>query len=215
VWLYEVGMDYINMGTITFSMEELRYLSGVKETQYVRTNNFIAKVLDTAIKEVNSKTNIKIEMLKIKTGRTITDIRFIIEKKEEENTSPLFLQEFIFRTFWTTILNDIEFNTKFDGGKRIKPIIKNGVVMIINCETQKPFGKEVATKIYDYFFNRRIKFYENIKNHNVNFELEEDMNTELNNFFLSFTDHLTKKQKTQFDKYTSNMTPTEIENIFN
>lgn len=61
-----------------YSMEFLRQFFGCEE-KYKRFNDFKRYVLETAMKEVNEKSDIFIyEVLEIKTGRKITGIKFLV-----------------------------------------------------------------------------------------------------------------------------------------
>ena len=61
-------------------INELRKITDT-ENEYTRFTNFERFVLKTAIDEINKFTHLDIKYDKIKTGRSITDIQFHIEKK--------------------------------------------------------------------------------------------------------------------------------------
>ena len=200
LWLYEILKDYQGLGKQTFTIENLRDFAGIKKTQYKLTNNFLARVIEPAVKEINAKTDLKISIEKVKQGRTIKRITFTIKRESAEKI----LKEFMFRTFWTTILRDIEFGSKFEGGIRLKAIQKNGITMLLNCETNKPFTEIKSRAIYDYFYEKKEEFFILIKENNKRYKLGEDMNYELNYFFNDYEEYISPKIVKQFKTYTKN-----------
>lgn len=220
LWLYELGKDYIELPSMTFTIEELRFFSGIEDKQYPRTFDFMKWVINPAIEEINLKTDIKISKEIIKKGRSIVEIKFHLEKNKKE-----MIKEFMYRTFWTTIFLNKSIPIKLNGidTLRIKPIIKNNIVMILG-EDEKPFPKEKAIEIYNYFYNEetRLKKYNISKdfyNEHINTEdkhptVGEDMNFELNNFFSKWKNYLSDKQIKQFETYTKGMTQKEKDNLW-
>jgi len=219
LWLYELGKDYIELPSVTFSLEELRFFSGLKDNQYKATKDFIKYVIDKAIEEINAKTDIKITKEIIKKGRSIVEIKFHLEKNTKE-----MIKEFMFRTFWTTLFIDRFIPIKLNGEDiRIKPIMKNNKIMILG-EDEKPFPKSKAIEVYNYFYNEetRMKKYNVIKdfyNEHINTKdkhpaVSEDMNNELNNLFSKWKDYLTEYQIEQFALYTKGMKKEEINNLW-
>ena len=64
--LYEVLFDYIKLGKIRIRIEELRRLFGLSENQYRGSfSMFRKRVIDRAIKEVNAKTDILVEVFEV------------------------------------------------------------------------------------------------------------------------------------------------------
>ena len=219
LWLYEVCKKYIDLPSVTFSIEELRFFSGIKETQYKTSNDFMKRVINPAIEEINAKTDIKITKEIIKKGRSIVEIKFHLEKNTKE-----MVKEFMFRTFWTTLFIDRFIPIKLNGEDiRIKPIMKNNKIMILG-EDEKPFPKSKAIEVYNYFYNEetRMKKYNVIKdfyNEHINTKdkhpaVSEDMNNELNNLFSKWKDYLTEYQIEQFALYTKGMKKEEINNLW-
>ena len=77
--LYELLEQYEDFRTRTISIEELRIIFDMEETN-LRTNQFITRVLEPAIADINKNTNMRIDALTkdslTKDGRTITYIQF-------------------------------------------------------------------------------------------------------------------------------------------
>ena len=63
------------------SVKELREQTGTTNKYVKRFGDFKAKVLDRAISEINTKTDLNVTYEKIRSGRRISDIQFHIRKK--------------------------------------------------------------------------------------------------------------------------------------
>lgn len=121
--LYEISKDYINVEIPAMSIEKVRELFGIEETQYKNNAILKLKVLDIAVREINEKTDLNVSYTEITTGRKITGIKFTVTKKKIDIkllTAPIeeSLQDDV---------NDI-FNNLLDVGVSkltVKTIIKN------------------------------------------------------------------------------------------
>lgn len=83
--LYEVVIKWLSNGqTQKYSITQLRSLLGIDEHEYRTMSNFKIRVLDRAVKEINEKTNIELNYLQSKEGRTISHIKFNVKQKETE-----------------------------------------------------------------------------------------------------------------------------------
>lgn len=76
--LYELLKSYQFRGGHTFTLDELRYLMGAEEESYKRYSNLKQKIIEPAIKEVNSVSDLKVDYVEIKEGRKVTGLKFII-----------------------------------------------------------------------------------------------------------------------------------------
>lgn len=76
--LYELCSDYRKMGHKTLSLAEFRDLMGIQETQYKEFNALNQWVLKPALKEINEKSNLHVEVQTKRTGRKITSLKFLI-----------------------------------------------------------------------------------------------------------------------------------------
>ena len=83
--IYELCKQYEKLKERTMELRELRKVLGANEEKsYEIYNRFKVKVLSVAEKEINKKTDLNISFEEIKTGRKVTSIKFLIEKKEKE-----------------------------------------------------------------------------------------------------------------------------------
>lgn len=76
--LYELSKSYEFRGGHTFTLEEIRYLMGAEEESYKRYSNLKQKIIEPAIKEVNSFSDLKVDYVEIKEGRKVTGLKFVI-----------------------------------------------------------------------------------------------------------------------------------------
>lgn len=82
--LYELMKKWQHLGEWTCSVKNLREKLGVEKDKYPRYGNFNARVLKTAIAELNKKTDLSIEMKEIKKGRSVEKISFSIKYSPEK-----------------------------------------------------------------------------------------------------------------------------------
>ena len=83
--LFELLKQYERIKKRTFKTSELRQMLGIDENEYKRWSDFKLKVLETATKEINKKTDIKIKYTPKKTGRKYTHIEFEIRKNRKKS----------------------------------------------------------------------------------------------------------------------------------
>jgi plasmid replication initiation protein len=82
--LYELLIKYRDIGTSKkFEIAELRSKLGLNEDEYKLNAVFKRDVLDKAVNEISSKTDIQIKYDQFKEGRTISHILFKFIKKKE------------------------------------------------------------------------------------------------------------------------------------
>ena len=85
VRLYELLIKYKELGSSKkYTIDELRSLLGVENTEYKTMSLFKVNVLDKAVKEINTKTDIQIKYDQFKEGRAISHILFKLSKKKEK-----------------------------------------------------------------------------------------------------------------------------------
>ncbi len=82
--LYELMKKWQHLGKWGCSIEDLRGKLGVGEGIYPRYANLKARVLATAIEEVNEKTDLYIGFNEIKKGRSVERIEFTIQHAPEK-----------------------------------------------------------------------------------------------------------------------------------
>ena len=80
--LYELCVAWRDQGfTQRYKIDELRQKLGVEPEKYKAMNNFKARVIDLAIKQINKETDITVKYEQHKTGRTITAMSFTFKSK--------------------------------------------------------------------------------------------------------------------------------------
>lgn len=98
--MYEILKQFIGMNihSVKFEVEELRELFGVNKKNkkgefiYKRFNNLNQKIIIPLIKDINSKSDIQIDIQTLRTGRSVTAIKFNfkqkpLHKEKSKNTS--------------------------------------------------------------------------------------------------------------------------------
>ena len=80
--LYEIFKSYANLGEYSVSVEDLQ--NALQVNGYSNYVDFRKRVLDVAIGEINSLTDITVTYTPIKTGRFITHFNFRIARKDLE-----------------------------------------------------------------------------------------------------------------------------------
>lgn len=80
--VYELVIKWLAIGaTERYSIPDLRAKLGVEPDEYKTMSLLKTNVIDKAIKEINSKTDITISYNQFKTGREISEIQFTIKSK--------------------------------------------------------------------------------------------------------------------------------------
>lgn len=81
--LYELMMQWKTVGkTNKIALADLRKKLGIKPEQYKKMCNFKARVIDLAISQINSFTDVTANYKQHKTGRTITAMSFTFKPKQ-------------------------------------------------------------------------------------------------------------------------------------
>jgi hypothetical protein len=70
-------------------LEKFRHFLGMKDDQYLRFKDFNLYVLKPAVKEINTKTELFVEIEREKTGRKISGIKFLISKNKNQPASTI------------------------------------------------------------------------------------------------------------------------------
>ncbi len=82
VRLYEILIAWRSIGkTPTIQLSDLRFSLGIEETEYQRIPDFKARVLNPALKQINTHTDIHVDFEQIKTGRVISGFDFKLKVK--------------------------------------------------------------------------------------------------------------------------------------
>ena len=82
--IYEMLKKQESFGKRIFFIDDLRKKLNIQDNQYLKINHFKIKVLEIAKREINAKTDIKIDFNFIKTGRKVTAVQFDIVSKDEK-----------------------------------------------------------------------------------------------------------------------------------
>jgi len=83
VALYELLKDYINIGKLRCDLKDFKRLMGIKAAQYSNVTMLKKRVLDSAISEINDKTDIVASYELYKYNRTGTEICFKMQPKDQ------------------------------------------------------------------------------------------------------------------------------------
>jgi len=93
--IYELLCRWSFVGQKEIEVDELKRLLGV-EDKYTRTSNFLSRVVDISVKEINKFSNIKLDCGYRKTGRRITHIQFDFKfKKTKKEQTKNSLSDFV------------------------------------------------------------------------------------------------------------------------
>lgn len=91
--VYELLVQYRKVGHRRISVEDLRRMLDIADGEYARWSNFDMRVLRPAQAEINTKTDIRFEYEKLKQGRKITHIRFVMQPNADRDDTPTLLPE--------------------------------------------------------------------------------------------------------------------------
>lgn len=81
VRIYELLSQHRDIGNRTFNLAWLRETLGVEPGEYKLTADFIRKVIEVAVKQINDHSDLTVSYKPIKTGRAITNFAFKIKVK--------------------------------------------------------------------------------------------------------------------------------------
>jgi plasmid replication initiation protein len=81
--VYELLKQYQKIGERVLKLQELREMLGIKKTEYTRYNDFKRYVIQQAHKEINEKTDIRMDYEEIKQGRKVVAIRFYVKPRNK------------------------------------------------------------------------------------------------------------------------------------
>jgi len=79
--IYELLIQWLDSGEREVSVEWLREVLQIKE-KYKAMNNFKARVLEPAIKDINNNSDLKVGVTQRKTGTKVTHLKFKFKLKE-------------------------------------------------------------------------------------------------------------------------------------
>ncbi len=82
--IYELLKRFEYLGEVTFTLDKLKFTLGVDPDGYKFYNHFKSKVILVAQKELLEKTDVAFTFEEVKSGKRVTEIRFIIKKNDPE-----------------------------------------------------------------------------------------------------------------------------------
>lgn len=86
--LYELLVQYREIGEREFEIEELKRILGLEKTEYPAIKDFKLRVIDVAVTQINKHTDIRISYENIKEGRSVTGLLFTIDPVIEQPQKP-------------------------------------------------------------------------------------------------------------------------------
>ncbi len=84
VRIYELLAQHREIGNRTLNLKWLRETFQIAPNEYKLTTNFIRKVIDVAVEQINKHSDITVSYKSIKTSRAITDFVFKIKDKQRK-----------------------------------------------------------------------------------------------------------------------------------
>ena len=84
VRIYELLGQHREIGHRTLNLAWLRETLQIAPEEYKLTTNFIRKVIDVAVEQINKHSDLTVSYKPIKTGRAITDFAFKIKDKDRK-----------------------------------------------------------------------------------------------------------------------------------
>ena len=84
VRIYELLAQHRDIGNRTLNLAWLRETLQIAQDEYKLTTNFIRKVIDVAVDQINKHSDLTVSYKPVKTGRAITDFAFKIKDKERK-----------------------------------------------------------------------------------------------------------------------------------
>lgn len=111
--IYELLSQFRDARTRTLNLIELRNYLQIEPHEYKLTTNFIRKVIDVAVEQINTHSDLTVKYESKKTGRAITDFIFKIKSKTAQPKS--------------SAPTDADFRTKLEvnGQQRIPDLATN------------------------------------------------------------------------------------------
>jgi plasmid replication initiation protein len=82
VRIYELLAQHRDIGNRTLNMAWLRETLQIAPEEYKLTTNFIRKVIEVAVDQINKHSDLAVSYKSVKTSRAITDVAFKIKRKD-------------------------------------------------------------------------------------------------------------------------------------
>ena len=148
VRLYELLIKYKELGSSKkYTIDDLRSLLGVENTEYKTMSLFKVNVLDKAVKEINAKTDIQIKYDQFKEGRAISHILFKLSKKKEKKPKSSRDQNTVDMFTGLSIKQCLMFGDKLSKDIAFQNHYKANV-----GESTEDYAERIATMLSDAFY---------------------------------------------------------------
>ncbi len=155
VRLYELLIKYKELGSSKkYTIDDLRSLLGVENTEYKTMSLFKVNVLDKAVKEINAKTDIQIKYDQFKEGRAISHILFKLSKKKEKKPKSSRDQNTVDMFTGLSIKQCLMFGDKLSRDDAFRNHYKANV-----GENTEDYAERIATMLSDAFYVNEWKEY--------------------------------------------------------
>jgi len=155
VRLYELLIKYKELGSSKkYTIDELRSLLGVENTEYKTMSLFKVNVLDKAVKEINTKTDIQIKYDQFKEGRTISHILFKLSKNKEKKTKDSRDQNTVDMFTGLSIKQCLMFGDKLSKDIAFQNHYKANI-----GESTEDYAERIATMLSDAFYVKEWMTY--------------------------------------------------------
>ena len=153
--LYELLIKYRDIGTSKkYEIAELRSKLGLEDNEYKLNAVFKRDVLDKAVKEISSKTDIQIKYEQFKEGRTISHILFKFIKKKEKKQKESKDKNTIDMFTGLSIKQCLMFGDKLSRDTAFQNHYKANV-----GESTEDYAERIATMLSDAFYVNEWKEY--------------------------------------------------------
>jgi plasmid replication initiation protein len=87
--IYEILAQYKQIGSRSLNLKNLRELLQIGQDEYKLTADFMKRVLDIAVEQINRHSDLNVKYEAKKTGRAITDFAFKIKEKDIKKKSKI------------------------------------------------------------------------------------------------------------------------------
>lgn len=155
VRLYELLIKYKELGSSKkYTIDELRSLLGVENTEYKTMSLFKVNVLDKAVKEINTKTDIQIKYDQFKEGRAISHIIFKLSKKKEKKPKSSRDQNTVDMFTGLSIKQCLMFGDKLSRDDAFRNHYKANI-----GESTEDYAERIATMLSDAFYVKEWMTY--------------------------------------------------------
>jgi plasmid replication initiation protein len=82
VRLYEILLQYLQIGYRNITISELKNLLGVDQKEYLAIKDFKKRVIDPSLDQINEHTDLLVSYENVKVGRSVEGLLFTIEEKK-------------------------------------------------------------------------------------------------------------------------------------